>query len=258
MLDNFRAWRERRSAIREFLALQKVEAWEVAHSDTNPLLQAQASIAIGDHEAALRNWNHARIRYPSYVKAAPETLGVLLGLKLFDDAEAIMLEGKKHSPGDPKYTEGYALIAQRREDWAEAVARWQDARRKFPGSWKTYVNAARALNELERLSEAEKLLKQAISRFPGEVHCWWEYASLAEVKKDWEMARSLWCEVTERFEHVVGVIGQARAMMSLGQAEEAASFLMARHARFPHEPEVMLELARIAKLNAHIEQAPQQ
>ena len=166
MLENFRAWRERRRAMRQMLAMEREEVRELRHSDMNPLRQAKVSLELDDPETALRFWNQAWIRHPNYVKQAPETLGVLLGLKLFDEAEAIMLEGQKRSPHEAQFAEGYALVAEHRGDREEAVARWQRVLKRFPSSWTAHVSAARCLRELGRSSEAEHLLKLTISRFP--------------------------------------------------------------------------------------------
>ncbi len=255
MFGAIRDWQDRRRALRDISVIAKEEAQALHRSDHNPLLQAKTSLTIGDTVTALRFWDHAWVRYPNYVKRSADTLGVLLGLKLFDVAEAIMLEGQGRSPHEARYFEGYALVAEHRGDRAEAVARWQRVRKRFPGSWTAHVNAARTLNELGRLDEAEALAKRAISRFPGIIHAWLEHARVAEKARDWAKARTRWEQVSHQFGHVSGALGQARMMLALGQMEEAEHFLLEMRSKFEYEAEVATAWARLAEQRGNLELA---
>lgn len=247
MFDAIRDWQERRRALRDISIIAKEEAQALHRSDHNPLLQAKTSLTINDPVTALRFWDHAWVRYPNYVKRSADTLGVLLGLKLFDIAEAIMLEGQGRSPHEARYFEGYALVAEHRGDRAEAVARWQRVRKRFPGSWTAHVNAARTLVELGRLDEAEALTKRAISRFPDIIHGWLEHARVAEKAQDWARAKTRWEQVSHQFGHALGTLGQARMMLALGQMEEAEQFLLEMRPKFEYEAEVATAWAHLAE-----------
>ena len=255
MFEAFLEWRERRRAMRQLSSFQKEEAQELAVSDTNPLLQAKMALGIDDPEGALQFWQQAWVRYPGYVKQAPETIDVLLGLKLFDDAETIMLEGQKRSPYEARYAEGYALVAEHRGDREEAVARWQQVRKRFPGSWMAYVNAARTLRELGRPGEAERLLKVATSSFPTLLVAWLEYARVAEDFKNWKVATSRWEQVSDRFGHVIGLLGQARVMVVVGRPDEAERMLLDARTKFEYDSDVAVTWARLAERRGNLEQA---
>jgi tetratricopeptide (TPR) repeat protein len=255
MLSSFQTWKERRRTIRELRALQKEEMQELRVSDTNPLLQVKMSLDCNDAETALRYWKYAWYRYPGYVKQAPETLGILLGLKLFDDAEAIMLEGKKRSPNEARYAEGYALVAEHRGSLEESLERWKHVRKRFPGSWVAYVNPARSLRGIRRFGEAESLLAKATSRFPNTLQAWLEFASVAEDRMNWEMARLRWQQVSSRFQHVLGALGQCRGMIALGQFDEAESFLMDVRAMFEYDARVAMSWAQVAELRGDVDTA---
>ena len=247
MIDTIRSWRERRRALRDIGILEKEEAQALHRSDHNPLLQAKTSLKIDDPVTALRFWNHAWVRYPNFVKRSPDTLDVLLGLKLFDVAEAIMLEGQGRSPHEARYFEGHALVAEHRGDRAEAVARWAGVRKRFPGSWTSHVNAARTLRELGRLEEAEALTSRAVARFPEVIHGWLEHARVAEAARDWAEAKTRWAQVSDYFGHVLGTLGQARMMVALSQMEEAEQFLLEMRPKFEYEADVATAWARLAE-----------
>lgn len=255
MFDMIRGWQERRRALRDISIIEKEEAQTLHRSDHNPLLQAKMSLNIDDRATALRYWNHAWVRYPNYVKRSADTLDVLLGLKLFDVAETIMLEGQRRSPHEARYCEGYALVAEHRGDRVEAVARWQRVRKRFPGSWTAHVNAARTLRELGRLDEAEALTKRAISRFPNIIHGWLEHARIAEKAEGWAEARTRWAQVSHQFGHVTGALGQARMMVALGEMEEAEHFLLEMRSKFEYESDVAIAWARLAEQRGDIELA---
>jgi tetratricopeptide (TPR) repeat protein len=255
MFVNIRSLWDRHQAMREMKALQRDEDEELDYSDNNPLHLATVSLEIGDLDGALRHWNTAWSRHQRYVKQSPDTLAILLRLKLFDEAEAIMLEGLKLSPGEARYREGYALVAERRGDLTEAVARWRQTRKKFPNAWRSYVNAGRCLVELRCLDEAEVLFKQAVSKFPDRIDAWLAHARVAEARTDWALALLRWQAVNENFSHVVGVLGQARAMIQLGETREADRFLVEKRPGFPAEPEVAVQLARIAEISGDTELA---
>lgn len=255
MFDTIRGWQERRRALREIRIIEKEEAQALHRSDHNPLLQAKMSLNIDDPATALRYWDHAWVRYPNYVKHSADTLDVLLGLKLFDIAEAIMLEGQKRSPHEARYFEGHALVAEHRGDRAVAVARWQQVRKRFPGSWTAHVNAARTLRELGHLDEAEALAKRAVSRFPDIIHGWLEHARIAETAKDWAEAKARWARVSRQFAHVTGALGQARMMVALGGMEEAERFLLEMRLEFEYEADVAIAWARLAEQRGNIELA---
>src|SRR5208282_3464138 len=151
--------------------------------------------------------------------------------------------------------EGYALVAEHRGDYQESFARWQRVQKRFPGSWTAHVNPARTLRELGRFSEAEVLLKQATSRFPETIHGWLESARLAEDIKDWAVAKARWRQVSNRFQHASGALGQIRAMVALGQTEEAESFLLDMRTRFEYEPEIAMAWAHNAERRGDVELA---
>lgn len=255
MFNRVQTWWERRCALAELAKLVRSESELLARSGNNPLQHAKISLELGDRESAMQHWDDAESRYPSYVKQASEALDVLLGLKLFDKAEALMFEGCKSFPGVPRYAEGYALVAEHRGNLELAISRWQAVRKKFPMSIVAHSNAAECLRQVGRLDEAEGVLRQATSRFPDIINGWIGYARVAETRLDWGAAKSRWRSVNERFQHPMGIVGQGHAMMRLGEIEEADRFLTEMRPQFPTDTGVATILAQLAEQHISAEAA---
>ncbi len=80
------------------------------------------------------------------------------------EAEAILLHGQAENPDEPSAFINYAQVAWRREDWAAAVMRWAEARRRFP-----LIDAlpAREHEALMRLGEHDQAAYEAALRDLG-------------------------------------------------------------------------------------------
>ena len=227
--------------------LVKDEHDYLSYSSSNPLRLAEMALKMGDSKAAQEYWKNAWGRHQSYVKTAPQTLHVLRGLKLFQEAESIMLEGIRRDPSAARYSEGYALVAEHSGRLTEAVARWEATRKSFPTSWTAYFNPGRCMIELGKLDAADNLLARAVAKFSDRIDGWITYARVAEARRDWNIAKSRWRAVNERFSHAIGVLGQVGAMIKLGEVDEAEKFLDEVRTSLPTHPELAAELAYIAE-----------
>jgi predicted Zn-dependent protease len=173
------AWRDRRRALAE-LATLKREAAPTDNWATDIQLQ-QAKVALDrlDMQQAELLWAKAKAGNLARAQASPDGLKVVLGLRRFDEADKLMADGMKRSPGNSFFFEGYAQVAQSRLDYAEAVKRWQNVRRKFSMLPAGYHSGAHCLTELARFDEAHSILTQALRRFPNDFHLRMEHAQLA-------------------------------------------------------------------------------
>jgi predicted Zn-dependent protease len=61
----------------------------------------------------------------------------------------------------------YAAYAAHQGDWQEAAERWAEVRTRFPDDLIGYTGGVRALLEVGRSYEAEKILEEAKRRFPS-------------------------------------------------------------------------------------------
>ena len=165
ILASLSDWLGRRRAMRELRAMDAREAAALTLSDRSPLNRAKTALSVDDAAEALHCWTEARERLGDTVLTSRDSLPILLRLKRYDEAEALMQEGCKRFPRDPYYLEGLAEIAERRPDLPEAIARWTRVQRLFPGSWRGYTFRGACLVRSGRADEAEVLLSKAVSLF---------------------------------------------------------------------------------------------
>jgi tetratricopeptide (TPR) repeat protein len=249
------AWRERRRAMHDLKGLQRLDEAVLGLDDTNAVNRAKVALEAGNQVAALGFWNEALARYPGFAKGSRDALTIMLGLRLFDDADALMREGVRRAPRDPFYAEGYAQVAERRGDNDEAILRWAQARKKCPGSWKGYVQGAICLQHAGHLEAAESLIEKALKRFPDNPSTWMQWAQNAEHQCDWPEALRRWEVVNKRFRHHRIDISIPRALAELGRFEEAETGLREAQVRWPIWPEIALAQARLAKQRGDNEEA---
>ena len=243
MFNKFMMWWDRWKALKEFQTLQVQQERSLMADDNNPLNRAAAALRIGDSDGALRFWKQARDRLPGSIKTRPEALSVLLGLNRYDEAEELMAQGLKQNSKEPFFAESLAQISQSRHDYAEAVRRWDQVRKKFPYRWKAYVQGANALRELGRLDEAELLIARALKRFGYDINCWIECARVAEAGEKWELALERWTFVDDKLDHVSGAIGAARAFKKLGRSDKAMQRLLSTQSQYGADPDFKQILA---------------
>jgi tetratricopeptide (TPR) repeat protein len=239
-------WRERRRALRELGELEQQEEWTLERDDNNSVNRAKASLAAGDREKALYYWNEAKTRYPRVAKRLAASVDVVLGLRLYDEAEELALEGQRREPKNQLYAGVYALAAERRGETEEAIRRWEHVRKQFPGYSMGYVNGGMCLRAVGQLDAAEEMLATATRLFPHDGRAWIDWANLAEFRGDWVESARRWQVVIDRTRHVAGEIGIARAMEKLGRMDEAEERLRNAQFRFPLFDEVLIARLRLA------------
>lgn len=86
----FREWRERRSVIADLKRRQRLDEADLANLELNPVYLAKLALERGDHARVAAYWEQARMRLPNFIYESKDALWVLLGLKRYDEAEALM------------------------------------------------------------------------------------------------------------------------------------------------------------------------
>ncbi len=249
------AWRERRRAMHDLKGLQRLDEAVLGLDDTNAVNRAKVALEAGNQVAALGFWNEALARYPGFAKGSRDALTIMLGLRLFDDADALMREGVRRAPRDPFYAEGYAQVAERRGDNEEAILRWARVRKKCPGSWKGYVQGAICLEKAGQLDAAEALIEKALKRFPDNPSTWMQWARNAEHRHDWPEALRRWELADKRFRHNLIDISIPRILAELGRFEEAEARLREAQTHSPIWPDLAIARAQLAKQRGDNEEA---
>lgn len=252
-----RGWLERQRVFRELRGLEVLEAQFLALDDSNPLHQAKVALGLGHHKEAARQLAAAQQRYPAYVSTSEDTVDLLVGLRLFDEAERLTRERIKAHPRDPRHLADHALISHRRGDADEAMRRWAYYRRRFPARWDGYIGKARILRETGRLGAAAETINRAITISPDALVPRLEAASLAEAREDWESALERWKCVDERFHDLAGALGVARALEKLGRFQDAIERLQPIHYSHPSLEEVSVSLMRLERRRAEAANRPE-
>ena len=248
------AWKARSGAMRGLKSLQRLDESVMTLDDNNPVNRAKVALEAGNLAASLRFWNEAIARYPNFAKGSPDALKILLGLRLFDDADALMREAQIRTPRDPRPAGDYALVAERRGDIKEAILRWDRVRKKFPRYPAGYIHGSLCLRLDGQLDAAEALSQKAIRLFPDEMPVHIERAKLAERQRDWPETLRRWEVVSDKFRNVEGDVGAARTLIEMGDFDEADRRLKQAQTKRPLMEVIAVTRARLAERRGNKEE----
>jgi len=205
------------------------EHWHL-HMEYARLAEAQ-----GDWQTALTRWQSLRDRWPDEAILANVfgTIGVLVccrRLGRFDEAEAVFLKLRISVPLNPLPALEYARIAEDKGDFAEAVRRWEQVMSRFPTWPPGYDGLIKALEKMGKTSEIDKVLANAVHRFPDEPNWLIRYARQADLRGDHGEAVERWGEVRKQFpQREEGYRYGAGALAAAGN-DAAANDLRSEHA----------------------------
>jgi tetratricopeptide (TPR) repeat protein len=182
---------------------------------------------------------------PNTIARSEEAFEVLLGLKRYDEADALMQERGKRNRHDRFYLLALAQSAEQRGDMEEALKRWQVARDRVRDTVDTYHGCARCLVALGRLDEAETHWNRAILRSPRNTYSMAGRARISDLRQDWVESLVRWKPLALEYHEPQAYAAYANALIELGRAAEAEAFL--------EEPSYSLPRAlEIARLRAHL------
>ncbi len=208
---------------------------------------AHDAFVRNDMASALRIWQELRARFPDHPTPLHRAGAGLLDRGRLEEAEELLAEGCERFPDDLPIATDFAWVAWRGGRYEAATERWDHVRRGFPQAMQGWVGGGLALRELRRFDEAERLLGEAIERFPDDSWPAAEHAVLANVQGRWEEALRRWDQVRERFpQEPQGVAGAAWALRELGRLAEAEQLLAVGTQQFPEHPNIAIELATVA------------
>lgn len=255
LLSALRDWRDRRDILRDLRREQIDKSEQDRFTVKDNLTYALSALARDDRRQATELWAKSLGLYPRETRGSPLALKVLLGLRRFDEAEALMLQGRERHPREIHFASGLGEVAQARGDHDAAIEHWAVLRKQFPGVLQGYVMGAEALMARKRLDEAETLAEQAMRQFPEEMTPCLEHARVATQRQDWALALQRWQLIQGRFNFVGAHLGCAQAMIRMGRYEEADALLSEARVRWPVEPGPAAELARSAQARGDVPKA---
>jgi tetratricopeptide (TPR) repeat protein len=216
-----------------------------------PLALGQIAQAENKHAEAVALYEKLRKRFPGAWQGYVYGAEALQHVGRVEDADTVSKQAFERFPDRMDGYLAYARVAVQRQDWAEALRRWEPVRDRFhyPGG---YVGSAEALSHLGRFDEAEEVIQKSRYRFGTEPAPLIEFARIAEAKGDAEEAIKRWNAVMVRFPLDIMVYSRvAEAVARLGDLEGAEQTLWAAVERFPSEAGPALELAKLLHDKRH-------
>lgn len=223
------------------------------HPGDSTFVKAYAEIAQlrGDHTAASQRFAQLRKRFPGvqagYVGAARS----LTALGHLEEAEALTIYAIRKFPEEVTSFVEHARIADRRQDWTEALTRWQTVRNVFSSYAVGHLCCANVMIKLEKFGDADHILSAAVVRFPTDPDVAADFARCAERQGRLADAVARWKRAAERFPLSLNLcLNAAEALSRLGDQATAKALLSDAIDRFSDKKESIDRLRlRIEKCN---------
>jgi tetratricopeptide (TPR) repeat protein len=207
---------------------------------------AQMAARRHDWEQAQRLFATLRTRFPNEVAAYLGSMLALRELRRFEEAEAVAKAGAERFPNDIRFSVDLAWIAHTVRDWKVAIDRWAKVRQLRPDFIEAYLQAARAMEMAWRRDEAEALLTEGLAKFAQASELATQYAWMAVRANQWDEAERRFADLRETFPSLAdGWIGGAWALRDKFDFESASVLLEDGIARFPEEPRLLFDYARL-------------
>ena len=229
-------------------AAGSIRQWLQEFPDESSLYLEQAWLLQdqGQLTASLTAWKRIQERFASEWVSYLGLSRTLDRLGRDADADAALADGAELFPGEPTLQFEYARAPERRQDWQEAVHRWEQVRRRLPANPASHAGYAHVLRELGDLDSAEAALQDALESFPNDVTIATERAWLSFIRHDWPESVRRWHSVRERFPDLVsGYVAAAKPLMELGRYQDAQNLLIYASLRFPADFAPALEMASL-------------
>lgn len=229
LIDRWRVLGEMRAADR-----QAKDANEIAFGSMINL--ARDLYERGEHDRAMETWRKARHLSPQNALLSKGAMRLLLDLKAYDEADALIAEGRRKHPYYEHFAKAFIELADRKKDRSETLARCEIIRKRLPELADGYTVAATCLIELGRYDEAEALIEQAVRKMPADRDVLIGYARHAGRRRDWETSLRRWEVVKTSFDSVMARTGMVECLRELGRFDEAESIAAAAVEDFPTDP----------------------
>ncbi len=172
------------------------------------------------------------------------------------EAEAILHEGLARFPDQADLLAEYARFAETRNDWAEAIRRWDDVITRYPAAWAGYGGKVAALARMGHDAEADAALLAygaLLPEDPGALH---DLGRRAERVQDWQAAEAAWRGFLRHEQRMDwGYIGLAQALARQDRLAAAARVLDDAMQRLPGSAELAIQAARVSEARGRFAEA---
>ena len=213
-------------------------------------VRAWVDFAFDNHgaEEALRRARVAAGMFPKNPNITALLAKALVRLKQLDEAEPLLRREVKRHPDSLGLWQEWIECARQRNQPEEALARCAEARRRVPAAPIGYAGAATVLLNLRRLEEAEAMMEEGRRRLgeDWDASYWDMRASVAQQRGDPTRAAECWEKAVQAAPRMkFRYVRLSKALHDLGRGEEARPYLAAALLKFPDDPELLKEMARL-------------
>jgi len=216
---------------------------------------ARVAEVRGDHAEALKRWETVTRRTPSDKEGYLGRARCLMAMDRLDEAEKQFKAAIRQDPREARAWADLGKIAERREDWDEVLARCTHLATEFRIA-SAYAGAARALERLGRIDEAETLLLEPSIAYPRDLEVALTRVHLAKQRGDVNAVRDRW-EGVRRADPFFdrGYADGARFLAEIGCPDEADQLLQNAIGRFPDKSWPLREFATLAHNRGDMDEA---
>lgn len=213
----------------------------------NPLNLAKLCVISRDLAEAATQWDRACVLLPNAVLRSPDSLNILFELRRYDEAETLARRRLKLWPGDSLALTNLARIAEARGDLEEALRRWTIVRRRVKDTIDGYIGCASCLSGLGRFDEAESQLNRALLYAPNAHGALVALARISDKRQDWPRSVARWRHIAEFHQDGPAFGLAAKAMIELGQTDEAEAYLEEPSRIYPGAIDIALMRSQLAE-----------
>jgi tetratricopeptide (TPR) repeat protein len=153
-------------------------------------------------------------------------------------------------PGEEFSTLGLGICDRLEGDRLAALAFYHRAQALHPHSHWPHVEMAEDYFALNRLDEAEAEWRTVLAMWPGEINALRGMVRLARRRGDTNAALAALAALPEQNEEVQ--LERARLLAALDRREEALALLQDGAAQFPRNPEFLIEISALERLEGNL------
>ena len=219
-------------------------------------LAAETSVAAGDFEAALRQAEELRRRFPTLPAGYRFALEALTPLGRLDEAAAVLSALTAEQAEKEWALVARIAIAERDGEHVRALEAGQALALLWPQRPEGFLAEVSAVNRLGRHDEAERGIANLIAGFPHHAGVWRAAAEIADARHDFDTALHRWAEFRKRARTVpAGFTGALESLRRGKRMNLATPIIYEGLARFPNDETLLVQAALMAEGATQVDDA---